>query len=66
MSPPRYDRPTPPAPFFSLAFAPWIPCALIWDLRTGEFRGVEGPRGFAGYREAVEASRFLTLDNEKL
>ena len=46
------------APFFSLARAAWIiPYALTWDARTGEYRGVEGPRGFASYREAVEASR---------
>jgi hypothetical protein len=25
---------------------------------SGEFRGVEGPRGFASYREAMEATRF--------
>ena len=47
------------APFFSLARAAWIPYALTWDPETGEMRGVEGPRGFATYREAVEASRFL-------
>jgi hypothetical protein len=46
-------------PFFSLARAAWIPYALTWDPETGAFRGVEGPRGFATYREAVEASRFL-------
>jgi hypothetical protein len=28
---------------------------------TGAFRGVEGPRGFASYRAAVEASRFLMV-----
>jgi hypothetical protein len=33
----------------------------MWDTASGEFRGVEGPRGFASYREAVEASRFLAL-----
>ena len=47
------------APYFSLARAAWIPYALTWDPETGEFHGVEGPRGFATYREAVEASRFL-------
>jgi hypothetical protein len=31
------------------------------DDKPGAFRGVEGPRGFASYREAVEASRFLAL-----
>jgi hypothetical protein len=30
-----------------------------WYAETGEFRGVEAPRGFASYREAAEASRFL-------
>jgi hypothetical protein len=38
-----------------------MPYALIWDQASGEFRRVEGPRGFASYREAVEASRFLRL-----
>jgi hypothetical protein len=47
------------APFFSLTRADWIPYALTWDPETGAVRGVEGPRGFASYREAVEASRFL-------
>ncbi len=32
---------------------------MTWDQATGEFRRVEGPRGFESYREAVEASRFL-------
>ena len=35
--------------------------ACTWDPTCGEFRGVEGPRGFASYREAVEASRFLNV-----
>ena len=52
-------RPITPAPFFCLARAAWIPYALTWDPETGALRGVEGPRGFASYREAVEASRFL-------
>jgi hypothetical protein len=47
------------APYFSLAVGEWIPYAFTWDPETGEFRGVEGPRGFDTYREAVEASRFL-------
>jgi hypothetical protein len=51
------------APFFALARAAWMPYALTWDPETGELRGVEGPRGFASYREAVEASRFLSLDS---
>ena len=38
------------APYFSLARGEWIPYAVTWDDRTGEFRGVEGPRGFATYR----------------
>jgi hypothetical protein len=50
------------APFFSLTRAAWIPYALAWNPETGAFRSVAGPRGFASYREAVEASRFLTLD----
>jgi hypothetical protein len=45
---------------FSLARAAWIPYAVTWDPETGAFHGVEGPRGFASYREAVEASRFLS------
>ena len=53
------QRPTTAAPFFSLARAAWIPYALTWNPETGELRGVEGPRGFASYREAVETSRFL-------
>ncbi len=48
------------APFFSFALAAWIPYALTWDPETGALRGVEGPRGFDTYREAAEASRFLT------
>jgi hypothetical protein len=47
------------APFFSLSRAARIPFVLIRNPETGEFRGVEGPRGFASYREAVEACRFL-------
>jgi hypothetical protein len=58
MSPPD-DVPMTAAPFFSLARAAWIPYALTWDTESGDFRGVEGPRGFDTYREAVEASRFL-------
>jgi hypothetical protein len=46
------------APYFSLARGEWIPYVVTWDALTGEFRRVEGPRGFASYREAVEASRF--------
>jgi hypothetical protein len=52
-------RPITPAPFFALARAAWIPYAITRDDETGEFRDVEGPRGFTSYREAVEASRFL-------
>ena len=51
--------PTTPAPFFCLTRAAWIPYVLTRDEATGELRAVEGPRGFATYREAVEASRFL-------
>ena len=47
------------APFYSLARGVWIPYALTWDAESGAFRRVEGPCGFASYREAVEASRFL-------
>ena len=65
---PGYASGSPPlpAPYFSLALAAGIPYAFAWDERTGEIRGVEGPRGFASYREAVEASRFLVagLDME--
>jgi hypothetical protein len=66
MSPPRYGGPTTPAPFFSLAQAAWIPYAITWDPETGELHGVEGPRGFATYREAVEASPFLRPTREIL
>jgi hypothetical protein len=51
------------APFFSLARAAWIPAVVAWDPDTGESRRVEGPRGFAIYWEAVEASRFLVGAN---
>lgn len=47
------------APYFSLARAGWIPCVVTWDAETGEFARVEGPNGFATWREAEEASRFL-------
>ena len=47
------------APFLRLWAAAWIPCVVFWDPETGAFHSVEGPRGFASYREAVEASRFL-------
>lgn len=58
-------RPITPALFFCLALAAWIPYAFTWDAKTGALRGVEGPRGFASYREAVEASRSLThIDRE--
>jgi hypothetical protein len=59
MSPPVYDVPMTAAPYFSLARAAWIAYAVTWDPETGALRGVEGPRGFASYREAVEAIRFL-------
>jgi hypothetical protein len=50
------------------AFFPARARALrTWDPATGEFCGVEGPRGFH-YREAVEASRFLAsrIQRDKL
>jgi len=50
------------APFFSLTRAAWVPAVVTWDPVAGEFRRVEAPRGCAGYREAVEASRFLRAD----
>ena len=50
------------APYFSLARAQWVPYVVTWDALT-EFRRVEGPRGFATYREALEASRFLAGGN---
>ena len=49
------------ASFFPLARSRWITYACTWDAETGALRGVEGPRGFDTYREAVEASRFLTV-----
>jgi hypothetical protein len=54
------------APFFSLALGAWIPYAIARDPETGALRGVEGPRGFATYREAVEASRFLRCSLDSL
>lgn len=48
-----------PVPFFCLARAAWMPYAVTWDPESGEFRGVEGPRGFNTRREELEASRFL-------
>ena len=48
-----------PAPFFSLARAAWVPCVVTRHPVTGEFRRVEGSRGFASYREALQASRVL-------
>jgi hypothetical protein len=42
-----------PAPYFCLARAAWIAYAITWTPETGELRGVEGPRGFASYREAM-------------
>jgi hypothetical protein len=51
---------TASAPFFSLAGAAWIiPYSIFWDAKSGEFHGVAGPRGFASYRQAAEASQFL-------
>jgi hypothetical protein len=47
------QRATTAAPFFCPARAAWIPYALTWDPKTGELHGVEGPRGFDTYREAV-------------
>jgi hypothetical protein len=65
MTPPDDDGLPTPAPRFSLLRAAWMPYALTWNPETGALRGVEGPRGFATYREAMEASRFLrcSLDN---
>jgi hypothetical protein len=57
------------APYFSLARGEWVPYVLTRDAKGGEFRGVEGPRGLASYRAAVEASRFLVqhpVDNLSL
>jgi len=47
------------APFFCLERAAWILYVIRRDDKSGECRGAEGPRGFASYREAVEASRLL-------
>src|SRR5262249_13808182 len=46
------------APYFDLRRALWIPAVLTWDA-TGVSRREEGPRGFASYQQAAEASRFL-------
>jgi hypothetical protein len=60
------QREPTPAPYFCLARAAWIPYAHTWDDTTGEIRGVEGPQGFARYREAVEASRLLPCSLDTL
>ena len=57
----RPGSPRDVAPFFRLWAAAWIPCVVFWDPMTGALHSVEGPRGFPSYREAVEASRFLTV-----
>jgi DNA-binding XRE family transcriptional regulator len=59
LPPPRRSGGPTISPFFCLARGAWIRCAVTWDASSGEFCSVEGPRGFASYREAVEASRFL-------
>ena len=51
------------APYFSLAPGAWVPYACTWDPETGEFRGVEGSRGFDTYREAWRRAGSLSLDN---
>jgi hypothetical protein len=48
----RHDVGAVVAPYFSLARAAWVPCVVIWDPATAEFRRVEGPRGFATRRAA--------------
>jgi hypothetical protein len=57
-----------PAPYFSLVRTAWVPCIVSWDPGTGELRRVEGPRRFADYAQALEASWFLArqrpLDNK--
>lgn len=45
------------SPFFRLSVGARIPYAVAWDRESGEFRGLEGPHGFA----TVEASRFLAV-----
>jgi hypothetical protein len=47
------------APYYSLSRRAWIPCVVRWDAESGEFTRAEGPDGFATWREAEEASRFL-------
>jgi hypothetical protein len=37
----------------------FIPRLVTWDLETGEFACVDGPKGFATWEEAEEARRFL-------
>jgi hypothetical protein len=54
------------APFFARPRGAWIRYACTRDPEAGECRGVEGPRGFASYREAVEASRFLRRSLDSL
>ena len=46
-------------PYFSLVHSAWVPAVLLWDRSTGELQRLEGAEGFADYRAAAEASRFL-------
>jgi len=32
--------------YFSFSCAAWIPCAIVWDHESGEFRRVEAQEGF--------------------
>jgi hypothetical protein len=37
----------------------FVPQLVTWDPETREFTSVEGPTGFATWKEAEEAVRFL-------
>ena len=49
----------------ALARAEWLPRVLTWDEETGLFERVEGPEGFTEYQQALEASRFLTMNKRR-
>jgi hypothetical protein len=46
--------------YYPLVRAAWIPCTLMSDPLTDEYRRVEGAPAFETYREAVEARRSLS------
>jgi len=54
---PTRDRGQAVAPFFCLERAAWIPYVIRRDDKTGECRGVEGPRGWRALRAAPRVNR---------